>query len=851
MKSEQINSYLEVKQRTERDVRQLGVLVSESYEADSTDGQTVINLNFTVDVNNKKQIWLFVDGMKLVEGVTANYTFTNIVGSLSSQITLNSPLSANLPIQAYKIGAYQETLPNPSSVTATLLNDVAQPHKMAQDAFQPFVKKEFITAPNTTIVNRAKVESASLKAIAGVERVMTRSLNLIRDEFGANGEPVYEVSSKETRLRLVGSGWSSISNTDGTRISSSTVGDFSEITFYGTGLNILAWVGTSPSTVLASVDGGAEGANIFPTASAVLAGRSYGVNQVLNIVSGLALGWHTVKLRHTVAGSGLNIYGFEILNERINLAVLSGTAYYAMKQEVLSALNASSFKAGVVGTRGARVVKYLKDGIISQAVTEVNGASAFFTSADHTNEEVYRKINFREFGANRADDFSTMTGTASSRAFTLDDGSTTLVCQNYLLNNGPSAVDGIVSQGNTAIIITFTGTGLDIIRTDNQNGTNQNNAVVIDGVSVGNLNTLSAVLQRREKICSGLPYGTHTVKITSAATYSFGVSDFIIYQPKKPTLPSGAIELTDYCVMADHVALSASGIDPISTGVLRKQIGVRESILVDGSGGTVSWNLALDVGNSVNGLQNYTNRQGGYFQCSGFLSGFEYRYRSRSDAATAITFTLNGLTLNTTNFPGLTASIVGFGTFNTTTGVLNPNNATSASCSLIIKGINLGHYTIRATITTASTQVTYCEAIDIITPIHFNNTKVGSLSLKDSRAFSPVIDRPEKLDMTKMKAFFAYNMVTGKIIDSMNISSVVNISTGVYQLYFDKPFKNKDYLVFGSPGDTGRYTSHFDNPISKQPGFCRIYNQTLAGGTSADMSFFVAFYGELEDEQEF
>jgi hypothetical protein len=46
-KIQQANDYLQLKQQTERDVRQLGVLAGEKYEADSTANQTVINLTKT------------------------------------------------------------------------------------------------------------------------------------------------------------------------------------------------------------------------------------------------------------------------------------------------------------------------------------------------------------------------------------------------------------------------------------------------------------------------------------------------------------------------------------------------------------------------------------------------------------------------------------------------------------------------------------------------------------------------------------------------------------------------------------------------------------------------------------
>lgn len=122
-KVEQLNPYLSTKQSTNRDVRQQGVLVSAKYSADSTAGQTVININtFTVTqtTEQKRAFTLFIDGTLLSEGATADYTFTSVANGLSSQITLNAPLIAGLDIQAFKIGAYQENFPNASSVTANL-----------------------------------------------------------------------------------------------------------------------------------------------------------------------------------------------------------------------------------------------------------------------------------------------------------------------------------------------------------------------------------------------------------------------------------------------------------------------------------------------------------------------------------------------------------------------------------------------------------------------------------------------------------------------------------------------------------------------------------------------------------
>src|ERR1035437_8981809 len=121
MKSESQNSYVEIKQQTNRDTRQLGVMVSDTYEANSTDQQTVINLTFAIDINYKKQIDVFIDGRLLTEGATGNFTWTNVQNGISNQITLSIAIVAGLAIKVKKLGAYQEQLPNPSSVTANIL----------------------------------------------------------------------------------------------------------------------------------------------------------------------------------------------------------------------------------------------------------------------------------------------------------------------------------------------------------------------------------------------------------------------------------------------------------------------------------------------------------------------------------------------------------------------------------------------------------------------------------------------------------------------------------------------------------------------------------------------------------
>lgn len=81
------------------------------YAVDSTAGQTVINLPFSVDAVNAPEVLLLsVDGKLLTIGSTNDYTFTSIDASgFSSQVTLTQSIAAGLNIQAIKLGLKKET----------------------------------------------------------------------------------------------------------------------------------------------------------------------------------------------------------------------------------------------------------------------------------------------------------------------------------------------------------------------------------------------------------------------------------------------------------------------------------------------------------------------------------------------------------------------------------------------------------------------------------------------------------------------------------------------------------------------------------------------------------------------
>jgi len=134
----------------------------------------------------------------------------------------------------------------------------------SNSGFLPFIQKEKVTSPYTTIQNRAKVDS-SLKAIFGNERIHVNSLNLLTKEFGPNGEAVYEPDNGDSRIRFFGDVQVAFT-TDAQyiQLKSGTSIKGIEVTFYGTGLNILQWKnGGANRNLTLTVDGGTPTAFIY------------------------------------------------------------------------------------------------------------------------------------------------------------------------------------------------------------------------------------------------------------------------------------------------------------------------------------------------------------------------------------------------------------------------------------------------------------------------------------------------------------------------------------------------------------------------------------------------------------
>jgi hypothetical protein len=764
--TQSVNSKANVKKITTQDVpfSPLFPVVNRTTPASTTLGQTVFNLNFSVDtINNPDSTFVVIDGKTLSPGSTNDFQFTAInQQGFSSQITLNAgapALPAGLNWFAYKLGVRKEAEFN-------LDNRFVQLYAAQNAGFQPFVDTTLVrTATATTgspaagtfqssITNRASIVDISqdLKGSFGDDRVLVQQLVALQNEFGPNGEKVFAVANDDRGLmRFVGNSWVATPDAQGTRATTTVSGAYAEITFYGTGITLLGLLYGSPLSLTYQVDGATASTLVSAVPySSILTSRGYSQNQKLPVISGLTLGVHTVRINNN-ATQQFDIYGFDVLNNSSNTSINinPGVAYVAGQKLTNSAAVAlpynTTFESGTLGTRGGHVVVYQKsDGTFGKAVTPTNASSAFLTSADHTNEEIIRNFHFREFASNRSDDFSAPYANSLTKAFTLDDDTTTLLGSviNFYAPNAIGNTQEVIHHTNTGSYITFTfvGTGLDILFIGST-GISDAHTINIDGTNISTTFTQAALLTSTVKIASGLPYGTHVCKITRNASPNYGLSpvNFIVYQPKKPAIPSGAIEIEDYNLVANYVANATQSDTNIPTGVIRKH-SVREIAYV---GTFIAGSVDTTI---IGGFQFGTSTNADYVQYTFFGTGFSYRYQP-AGAVDVIQATLDG----STNFSAFTTSGygTGFSTFVASTGVLTTTSTSSPNNGLEVSGLTLGIHTIRFTKTSGSATF-YTACLDVITPIYSaksnssydvqNTALIGSCSMSDNRKFSPIKD---------------------------------------------------------------------------------------------------------------
>jgi len=842
-----VNSKSNIKQYSNADLPvQPRQPVVARYAAESTLNQTVINLPFQVDtVNAADSFMLTVDGKVLTPGLTNDFTFTAIDSfGFSSTVTLVQSIPASLNIQAIKLGLKKET---------EFLQDArfTQLYESQDQALQGFIRTaDVITATTTTgtpatgtfyssITNRASIVDLSkdLKVRMGIERIMTQQIYQLQNEFGSSGEPVWATPNDDRgQIRFVGS-WSNFNSSQGTFPIASSQNDFVEITFYGTGLNLLYSPDSTARDYRYTVDGGTESSNFYIIGSNVLTGRNYAQNQLGNVVTGLSLGIHTIKIRNASASQNMFLYGFEVLNESSTLKVNPGSTYLAGKKITTLAQQSpaynSGFETGTLGSRGGRVLVYQKsDGSIAKAVTPTDASSLTYPSVVHTNEEAIRPYHWREFGAGRSDDFSLLTSASTNVnvAFSLDDGTTTLT---GIAVTPHSTLNGVTPTTNSAssLIFTFVGTGLDVEFYIDSAGTNTNaNAYTytIDGGSQINLPTVSAGAGAfvTLKVASGLPYGTHTFKLIRNVpnVFSYFIRKLIPYQPKKPSLPSGAVELADYNIMATYVASSSTTSNVPSTGVLAKSMS-REVIP------TGTWTAITQRFNDVN-LTSFsldTTTTGQTLEYTFFGTGIEFGMYYANNPC-SVTVQIDGAAYT----GAATVSNSSFMTW--TPGTSTALVTGGSSANLQISSLSLGKHTIKLTVASIGASATLAMiGFQIITPIHSyksniyadlqNTLSVGSNAISDNRKTSAIKEAlPAQKAWAQAIRISSLTTTSTSYVPTGDLSCTVKVgSNGRLKISANMGFRN-------SVAGTDTYLGIFVNGV--QVGI--DVNRTIYTGAASD-----------------
>jgi hypothetical protein len=725
--------------------------------------------------------------------------------------------------------------------------NIASQQEIMSNGFQSFVSQAQVLNATTTagspvagtfwssIPTRSAMPDLSqdLKSHMAIERIMVQQLQKLQNEFGPNGEQVFaSATDLFNQIRFVGNWTAPTSNASGPLILAGATGtDFFEVTFYGTGLNVVIYTDSAARPYTVSVDGATATSSSTPAGTNILISRQQSLNQIIPLATGLTAGIHTVKFVSTGTTTNSVIYGFEILNSTA-VVTTPGVAYVGGKKLALNALSSIAYNAAVTGTRGGRVLQYLSSaGVVAQAFTPVNSAAATGASADHTNEDPYRVFYVREFGAGRSDDFSYLTTTRSA-FYTLDDGTTTLTASNIsaqTLNN----VEGFAySATGQTFQLTFVGTGCDIQSTASSNinlvitaSIDGGTGFTVPNIPVGGVGT--------SKIVSGLPYGTHTVllTLTTATAGQYSLISFAIYQPKKPTLPSGAMELADYCVMAPFIANTVPGSAGVAQGILRKAA-VREIIPYNGTF-TTDASVATGTACAIAGLRLLTATGGAIYKYTFFGTGFDFRYSHPSTVCT-YTVAVDG----TTNLTSLGATTGGYGTgftsFNAGTGLIT-TAATSGAYGngAYLNGLALGFHTVTITLTSGSVMV--MEALDIITPVYSaksevgdqqNTLMIGSNALSDNRKLTVLKDNSAQPKAWSM----AYGVVSQPSTTSTSpvpcpdMSATVKTNAGLIMISYSIT------LYTPSAGAYGEFYVYVDGQLAGPAGL----NGLIAEGTGSN-----------------
>lgn len=193
MNTKQLSSRVNAKQTTNADfpVNPATPITYIYGPVTSTASQTVINLSFAVDQNNKNNFQLTIDGRDLSEGAANDYQFTQVINSYSAQVTMNYPITAGLNIKARYWGIAQNASStvglNSLQASVNNANAAALKNLFINGAFDVWQR-----GTSTTVANAATAYLADrwyVKNSLGTSGVITYSQvagTLVGSRYGAS-----------------------------------------------------------------------------------------------------------------------------------------------------------------------------------------------------------------------------------------------------------------------------------------------------------------------------------------------------------------------------------------------------------------------------------------------------------------------------------------------------------------------------------------------------------------------------------------------------------------------------------------------------------------------------------------
>ena len=623
----------------------------------------------------------------------------------------------------------------------------------------------------TDIAGSKPIHDPRIGAHFGSQRHTLKSIQVLHEETSLNGVKVYSVDGREW-MRAKGTGVSAVNGSSGTNIAfTKNTGSFVEVVGYFNDAIVGIMTDVGERDITYKLNGGTESSVLGSTAvDGPNRQRYVDATTQVHLNLGATLGINTVRIGNPSATRNDDpyIYNIELIvqdttdnssRSKIQIpkqSVYTGNGKHEVPAQAVhydpfngmttasgfggyvdekSSLGLEKWKVGSTCYRpynGARVIKWVDvDGAIKTSVTCVppnaksiadsssltNGVAKSDASASNdtfyptfeahntsVNEdelhELAKSFHIREFGNGSANGNGglcrdlTILDSQAEAAYVMDDGLTSVGSSE---NRYSSVDEGLHRNTSSAKFYhTFIGTGI---------GRNASNS--------------SGVI---ETWAQNLPYGTHILSHIMDGTdtsdwYLDGVriydnsggsnvyhnigTELHIYQPKRPLIPEDACVLADYMLMADFKQVTSPGNEIISKGV-RRCDSSRDVYYNNASGNTPQYQhltSSTDIKQSVGNMRVYIGAS--HADAEARLTAFctnmvHYGWQVSTRYQTYEVDTGSGYSAQTV-------------TKNGTGGASYYDNSANSH--------NLGIASHRTKGTFASSSG-YCEAVDVVTPIH-------------------------------------------------------------------------------------------------------------------------------------